>query len=319
MPRGISIHIGVNHPANLGNERPLQYSEPMAWRMAGLAQQAGFGSILALRGAAATRKAVSGALSAAADALERDDTLLVTFSGHGGQTRNLDFEKDAGDGGGDPDECWCLADGDLWDDDLAGLWGRFRQGVRVVVVSESCYSAGVGRDDELLGCLPPAQQHRPVQRGRGGYRDGGYGDGGPGRGGYRGGDEPWTMPPDDSPCVAPSRRGDDGIGASVLLLSASCENQKARDGLFSRHLLHVWDDGAFRHSYCALFRRVQACVMREHPEQQPQILVLGAADPAFPLEPAFHLGGRGVRRSAVVGEPGGVPRGGWSRSFDGPA
>lgn len=281
MPFGASIHIGVNTPAELGGERPLQFSEAMAWRMAGLAEQARFGSISVLRGAAATRASVQDALTAAARTLAGGDTLLVTFSGHGNQVRNLDMELDKGDGCND-DECWCLADGNLVDDELACCWRRFAPGVRVVVVSESCYSGGVGRDDELTGCVPPArQQGRSTFRGRGGYRDG---------------EEAWSPAADNSPCVSP-RRDADGIGASVLLLSASRENQKARDGLYSRHLLQAWDEGLFRHSYCALHRRVRECVMRENPRQEPQISMLGTANPALPLEPAFHLGLGGPSRS----------------------
>jgi hypothetical protein len=92
-----------------------------------------------------------------------------------------------------------------------------------------------------------------------------------------------------------------GIRASLLLISASSEDQAARDGLFTRYLLDVWNDGTFRGSYCDLYRRVRKHVMDEACGQEPQILMLGAPDLAFPMERAFRLGGRGpVTRGAPV-------------------
>jgi hypothetical protein len=51
----------------------------------------------------------------------------------------------------------------------------------------------------------------------------------------------------------------------------------------------VWADGVFEGSYCDLYREVRGRVMGETSCQEPQILMLGAPDPAFPLAPAFRL------------------------------
>jgi hypothetical protein len=38
-----------------------------------------------------------------------------------------------------------------------------------------------------------------------------------------------------------------------------------------------------------LYEKVKRRVMGSRSDQEPQILMLGAPDPAFPLAPAFHL------------------------------
>jgi uncharacterized caspase-like protein len=255
MARAVSINLGVNRPAGRHGGRPLQYSEPLAWRMAGLAEQAGFDSLLVLRGEAATRAALHDALTGAAKALDAGDVLLVTFSGHGTQSPDTDGDERNG-----WDEGWCLADGVMVDDRLAGYWQLFEAGVRIVVVADSCHSGGCARDDERPPCA--ARSYTPPV----------------------------------VPCTPAEARG---IRASLLLLSSSGEDQPTREGLFGRHLLDVWDDGAFRGSYCDLYGRVRERVMMEHPGQHPQILLLGAGSPDDALETAFHQRLR-TARSAVV-------------------
>jgi metacaspase-1 len=93
MSHAVSIHIGVNDPrsANAFAERArLPDSEAAAWRMAELARQAGYDSMLVLRGKTATVAAVNAALWNVSQLLAGGGTLLVTFSGHGGKIRDLD-------------------------------------------------------------------------------------------------------------------------------------------------------------------------------------------------------------------------------------
>jgi len=59
--------------------------------------------------------------------------------------------------------------------------------------------------------------------------------------------------------------------------------------MFSRHLFRLWNDGAFTDSFCELYRQLHNCVMGKQCAQEPRIQLLGAADPRFSLEPAFHL------------------------------
>jgi hypothetical protein len=268
MSRAVSIHIGVNQPQGRHAARPLQYSEASAWRMAELAHQAGFDSILALRGPAATQHALHEALSGAAQTLEAGDLLLMSFSGHGSQVRDSNLDEGYG-----WDESWCLADEEILDDKLAGYWRLFDAGVRIVVVAESCYGGGMGRGDEEPCVSPAVGRPRSVMRN--------------GWTGTRGSRADVAAEATGS-CIGAPPADDLGIRASLLLISASTEDQPARDGLFTRYLLDVWNDGTFRGSYCDLYRRVRRHVLAESCGQEPQILMLGAADMDFPLEPAFR-------------------------------
>ncbi|HSU17504.1 caspase family protein [Longimicrobium sp.] len=268
MARGTSIHIGVNHPAST-SECPLSLSEENAWKMAELAHQAGYGAIHVLRGADATRNAVGGLLSAAARALEPGHTLFVSFSGHGSHVPDADGDERDG-----WDETWCLHDADLIDDELAAIWRVAAPGTRVLVVSESCFGGGMGRYGDVMARYPnlsPALD-RPVYR-----------SAEPVLRGVKQFAQPVAS------CISRAPSHDDGIRASVLMMTGAAEGQRAREGLYTRHLLELWKGGAFRDSFCALHGRLCECVRYENPQQEPQIMMLGTPDPDFPLEMAFHL------------------------------
>jgi hypothetical protein len=168
-----------------------------------------------------------------------------------------------GDDGDGCDETWCLHDGILPDDTLVDLWRRFSPGVRVIVVAESCFSGGSFRDGDGVQVVA----RRSVWRG-----------------------EP-VMPSVTSlptTCIAEAPHDAYKIGASILAISAAREDQTARDGVFMEALMGVWNDGAFTGSFCDLFREVRERVMARA-DHEPQIMMLGAPDTDFPLEPAFHL------------------------------
>jgi hypothetical protein len=267
MKRGIAIHVGVNHPA--GTFERLSKSEETAWKMAELSLQAGYRAIDVLCGPEATREAVGALLTDAAGALRPGHTLFVSFSGHG--SRIPDDNGDELDG---LDETWCLHDGELVDDRLVEYWRLLAPGTRAVVVADCCFAGGTVRESE-----------RPMAWS--GARAPGMWDGAvylSGRGGGVRGVTQTKVPPGPRP---PDH--DDGIRGSVLLLAATGEAQLATEGVYVRHLLEVWEGGAFRGSFYELHQKVSDRVRRETHGQDPQILMLGAPDPGFPLEVAFHL------------------------------
>ncbi len=279
MPRGVSIHIGVNQPGGRPPCPTLQDSERFAWRMAGLAEQAGYNSVLLLRGEEATRSAVHDALTRAAGLLTEGDSLFVSFSGHGMQERDIDGDEGAGDGW---DEGWRLADGGVIDDRLVAYWRLFERGVRIVVVADSCYGGGSMRGDEDVGCAAPAS--RVMRDGISGYR------GPAGRSAANGA----------GPCIAERPHDTDGIQAGLLLLSSCIQSQQARESQFIPHLLDVWNDGAFQGTYDSLYQKVKQQVMMEHDVQRPHIQLLGTSEPAFLLETAFHLRPYRAARGSTV-------------------
>ncbi|MFL5386143.1 MAG: caspase family protein [Longimicrobiaceae bacterium] len=279
MDRAVSVHVGVNQPRERSPGDPLKHSEATAWRMAELAHQAGYRSLRVLQGPEATRQAVHDALAGAASALENGDILFVSFSGHGTRLRDFGAKQDERDPW---DEAWCLYDSMLVDDQLAGYWRLFNAGVRILVVSESCYGGGMGRwEDRSAAQGSMAAGRRPARVLRRPRRS-------------PPGAEDASSP--TAPCIMRAPRDADGIQASLLLLSACREDQLAQDGLFSGKLFDVWNQGAFDGSLCELYRQVRKRVMADPCKQEPRIQMFGTDDPRFSIEPAIKLGRRTAGR-----------------------
>jgi hypothetical protein len=138
MAKGLSLHLGVNDPVDLG--RPVTAPEYIARRLARFAGALGYQNPKVLLGSQASREAVLRALREARDSLHEGDMFLLTFAGHGGHKLNLDPTEAYEDA---EDETWWLHDGQFVDDELRAMLETFRPGVRVIVVSESCYAGGM--------------------------------------------------------------------------------------------------------------------------------------------------------------------------------
>ncbi len=137
MPRGLSIHIGLNHVdpnAYSGWDGALSGCINDARDMRAIADGLQYRSTLLLD-AEATASRVIGEIGQAAGQLAAGDSLLLTYSGHGGQ-----FDDVNGDEADALDETWVLWDRQLQDDELYALWSRFAAGVRIFVLSDSCHS-----------------------------------------------------------------------------------------------------------------------------------------------------------------------------------
>ena len=89
----------------------------------------------------ATCDAVLKAIATASSDLESGDLFFLTYSGHGGQVQDVDGdEKDD-----QLDETWCLFDSQLRDDDINTALASFAEGVRILMLSDSCHSGTVSR------------------------------------------------------------------------------------------------------------------------------------------------------------------------------
>ena len=144
MANGISLHIGLetvskDHYFFL---KPLYGAPRDALYMQELADKSGFTSKI-LVNEAATRAAVMNELESAATKLQGGDIFLISYSGHGGQFKIKKY-KDLHEKDGH-DETWCLYDEQIIDDELYKLWTNFREGVRVLVFSDSCHSGSITR------------------------------------------------------------------------------------------------------------------------------------------------------------------------------
>ena len=269
MAKGISIHIGLNSvdPDHYeGWDGALRACEADAKDMQALARKCKFKPGAFLLTKDATADAVAKAIKAAAKTLSKGDMLFLTYSGHGGQVK--DTNNDEPDR---MDETWVLYDRQLVDDELYDLWGSFKTGVRVLVLSDSCHSGSVTRAPKpafLSGGararLMPRQVAEKVESAHKAL--------------YR--------------SIQKAHRGTEKtkVKASVLLISGCMDNQVSmdgtRNGAFTGMLKTVWNGGKFRGSY-RRFRDV--IVQRMERTQTPNYYFIGAASPDFEGQKPFTV------------------------------
>ena len=275
MAKGMSLHIGLNSvdPNHYqGWAGPLNACEADADDMEALAKKKHYTTTKLLT-KQATRRAVAQELSEAAGKLASGDIFFLTYSGHGGQLP---------DSGGDEtdrmDETWCLFDGEVLDDELFAAYGKFKPGVRIVVLSDSCHSGTVTR--EMYYRAKPATRIDGVEpRYRNMPRDVALRV-------YRANKSFYDEI--QSGVKKYAERGD--IGASVILISGCQDNQLSSDGdfngLFTARLLEVYKDGKYKKAY-SQFRRAIVDLMP--PDQTPNYFVVGAADKAFAKQSPFTI------------------------------
>ena len=252
--RGLSLHVGLNavdpdHYAGWSGD--LVACEFDATDMASLAKAQGIKPTVLLT-KRATRDNVFKAVRAAAKKLESGDLLFLTYSGHGGQIPDV-----SGDEPDKKDETWCLYDGELIDDEVFVELSRFKPGVRIVVLSDSCHSGSVVRarvPEGLNGAgrskmMPPSVAMRTYTQNQAFYDKLQHAVAAGAKRALRATD------PDAALAqlhAAGSARLTDIAGdvkASVILISGCQDNQTSMDGdhngAFTEQLLRVWDDGRF--------------------------------------------------------------------------
>jgi hypothetical protein len=282
-PRGLSLHIGLNavNAANYaGWTGPLAACEFDANDMAALATSRGFKPTKLLT-PAATRAKVLAALRKASKALRSGDIFLLTYSGHGGQIKDITTPGDGVDEKDGLDETWCLYDGELIDDELYYELSRFVKGVRVLVLSDSCHSGTVTRafvrPDPAAPrsrLMPPDIAVKVYEENRKFYdnlqrkvaRDAGGA----------------ILDPDAALAnVAASPRRTAIVkkfNPAVILISGCQDNQTSLDGdhngAFTEQVLGVWKKGTFAGNYARFHARVRGGLP---PSQSPNLFTLGAA------------------------------------------
>ncbi|HYD12429.1 MAG TPA: caspase family protein [Allosphingosinicella sp.] len=289
--KGYSLHVGLNFvdPAHYqGWDGELKACENDADDMQALAAGAGYETRKLLR-AAATRQAFIDSLTAAAAAAEAGDIFLLTFSGHGGQLPNAaggDIEPDG------MDETLCLFDGQLVDDELELLWRRFRPGVRILMISDSCNSETVAKlappfpggeaiaDRPRIKSMPEAIKRRVYEAHRAAYTE-----------------------IQLAAKAALDQRP--GPAAYTVRLLAGCQDGTSsydgpENGAFTAALLKAWNYGRFAGDYRRFHTEIVR-VLREDqvPQlQHPQHNVFGTADSAFDAQQPFSIAGGSARQAA---------------------
>jgi hypothetical protein len=280
MPRGMSLHIGVNKvdPAHYdGWDGALNACEFDANDMEKVAQGRGFEATKLLT-ADATADAISSAIQRAAEELDSGDVFFVSYSGHGGQVP----DRDDGEEEDRSDETWLAYDREIIDDELYALWGKFRPGVRIIVLSDSCHSGTVTKNIDAE--VPDPVATRDAAAGASPR--------------YR------AMPRDVM--IATYRAHQDlydgiqkslprsrvaAIQATALLISGCRDDQLSLDGfsngLFTENLLTVWNNGAWTGGYQPFHDAIRS---RMPEKQQPNYMAVGASNPEFEQQDPFTIG-----------------------------
>lgn len=273
MPQAISIHLGLNGvDPNVyrGWSGPLRGCENDARAMQAIADARGFTSRLLL-GADATCPNLLAAMDRAAADLAADDLLLLTYSGHGAS--RPDRGSDELD---QRDEAWCLHDGLLLDDEIHHQLCAFAAGVRVLVVSDSCFSGSVTRDDQATPTTAPVRRRAALRSGSAAAPDR-RAPGARVRAVWRANADAYAA---RKAAVAATHAVEPAAG---ILLLAACEDcQTAQDGeahgLFTAALLATWSGGGFAGGHDAFLAAIQA---RVGAAQTPTLFSVGAVEPAF--------------------------------------
>ena len=270
MAYGISIHIGLNviDAKHYGSSNELKGCINDANAMHAIAKSKGFDESYLLIDKDGTYKNVTTQLKKAARKLKKGDFLLITYAGHGASV--WDNNNDENDG---KDETWCLYDRMILDDELAACWAKFKDGVRVLMVSDSCHSGSVSRtmnsNGELVDDIP-AEGSRGLQDGPEIY------------------ERNQALYDNTAPVDKNIAKGI-GIKATVLLLSGCQDNQTSRDGktngLFTEKLLKVYKEGSFTGNYAGLLVKI----LKQMPSNQtPNYYIIGKRNAPFEAAAPFE-------------------------------
>ncbi len=280
MTRGITLSIGLNavDPKKYdGWSGELNACEADAQDISEIAKSQNFEQVITLLTKNATRRQVMSSIRKAAKTLKSGDIFVLYYSGHGGQLPDINNDEELDE----EDETWCLYDGEFVDDELYSLLKQFAQGVRVLVMSDSCHSGTVtkqlyyGDRVEIRSTnidsrktrykFMPSDVARRAYRANKEFYDGILGD-------------------------KSLRESRNKVKASVLLISGCQDNQLSSDGTFNSkftaELLGVWNHSRFRGDYKKFHKRI---VRRMPPDQTPNYYLVGEKNPAFEAQKPFSV------------------------------
>lgn len=146
MPKGFSLHIGVNrvdqsHYLGLAD---LKAAVNDAKDYLHIAQNVfHYEKSAIFTDDTATTRNVKTQLSEYAKQLEAGDILFLSYSGHGSLVEDPNFKLKGDEA---HDQTWCLFDRQLLDDEIFEAFKKFKDGVRILVISDSCHSGTVTRN-----------------------------------------------------------------------------------------------------------------------------------------------------------------------------
>lgn len=270
MPYGISLHIGLNRidPQHYGSDYPLVACINDAKDMLKIARQKGFEESYILTNEKGTYENVVTHIKGAAKKLKSGDFFFITYSGHGAFVPDKD--KDEPDGN---DETWCLYNRMILDDELASLWAKFKSGVRILMLSDSCHSGTVSRTMRADGTYEdpvPDEKNRLMKEGHTVYKN-------------------FKSLYENSMPEAVNSTTKNNTKATVILLSGCQDNQTSLDGdkngLFTENLLKVYNKGKFNGNYAELRKSLLKLMPAN---QTPNFSLIGKRNIAFETSRPFE-------------------------------
>lgn len=286
MAKGISLHIALNKidPGHYGTNGALPYCKNDATAMMELACDEGYEVLGLLVDEEATSANVLMALTMASGMLEKGDILLLTYSGHG--SFFPDINGDERDG---YDETWVLYDRMFVDDELYFAWSKFRKGVRIVLVSDSCHSGTIAKSLIVGNSERETGNDRKLD--------------------VLGGRALVEILKSEAALLykchrtqydqhlkhVPSPKKIE-IGASVILLAASQDDQLANVGsvsgaklsLFTDELLTVYRKSSGGMNYPSFVKAIEKRIPRKY-RQTPNLYKVGSANKTFSAQRPFSI------------------------------
>lgn len=255
MANGYFLTVGVNRiTGSYAQAETLRGAVNDAKSVAALASRAGFQEEGVLLDGHAAKDAVVSTIKKVAGKMTGDDLFLLHYSGHGMLTNGTAAAENPRAG----NSAWCLPDEPLLDNELFDLWFSFAPGARVLVLSDSCHSGSAIKDQ----ILPRRLDETAVRKSRASH--------------------PQLYARLEARSAEIARdRGSTVPQAGILLLSACTDEQTAGDlsdhGVFTKALLQVWNNGAFRgEDYGDLHEQVAG--LSAAYQQDPQLYPIGSSE-----------------------------------------
>ncbi len=258
---------------------PGGLAEADACALADVARQQGFCSSTLLLGPDATIARVHSRLRGAAAESRAGDLFLITFYGHGGR-KPVHTPRSSADSASRSTlrGAWVLYDGSLDDAAMRAALAAFRPGVRILVISDSCYGGVPGHADggllgQALDAVPGQAIDAVPEQAHGGVPEQAHGD-------------LLSQALD----AVPESASDARVAASVLVLSG-CSPERLADGPgmpahFTTALLRAWHDGGRTLDHRRFYERVAA----EMPAyQRPTYHWVGVPDARFEAQAPFTI------------------------------
>ncbi|MGZ8558069.1 MAG: caspase family protein [Chitinophagaceae bacterium] len=157
MEKKLALCIGINDYPGTGSDLSGCVNDANDWGK--LLSQKGF-AVKKLLDKEATRKNILDNMKSLIDSAIKGDSIIFQYSGHG--TYIADKDGDESDG---TDECLCPYDlytkGPITDDELNDLYTSKKNGVKLVLFSDSCHSGTVTRFG--IGITPPSASGKKAQ------------------------------------------------------------------------------------------------------------------------------------------------------------